>query len=142
VYLDADVLYSYLKPEDWLKPFAENILDKKDKFITSIVTVIEIEIVSLRELGSTFSLSVLSRLKTLKNLEILPLSIDVLEKSVELRKLYGLSIFDSIHAATCLLNNVEIISSDSIFDKVKGLERIDPRNFESFKQEKDQVYKF
>jgi predicted nucleic acid-binding protein len=142
VYLDADVLYSYLKPEDWLKPFAENILDKKEKFITSIVTVIEIEIVSLRELGSTFSLSVLSRLKTLKNLEILPLSIDVLEKSVELRKLYGLSIFDSIHAATCLLNNVEIISSDSIFDKVKGLERIDPRNFESFKQEKDQVYKF
>jgi len=87
-------------------------------------------------------LSVLSRLKTLKNLEILPLSIDVLEKSVELRKLYGLSIFDSIHAATCLLNNVEIISSDSIFDKFKGLERIDPRNFESFKQEKDQVYKF
>jgi predicted nucleic acid-binding protein len=129
MYLEADILYAYLKPTDWLKTYAEKILSKKEKFITSVATVIEIEIVSLRDFGSEFSLSVLPRLKSIKNLEILPLTVEIQEKAAEVRKTYGLSIFDSIHAAICLLKKVKLISSDVIFDKIKGLERIDPRNF-------------
>ncbi len=128
MYLEADVLYAYLKPADWLKAVAERILGKDDKFITSAATVIEIEIVSLRDFSSDFSLSVLSKLKSIKNLEMLPITTDNLDKAVEVRRSYGLSIFDSIHASVCLINGEKLVSTDPVFDKVTGLERIDPRN--------------
>ncbi|ADY02351.1 hypothetical protein VMUT_2154 [Vulcanisaeta moutnovskia 768-28] len=44
---------------------------------------------------------------------------------------YGLtSIFDAYNAATCLLYDKDrkMISTDSAYDKVIGLSRIDPRN--------------
>lgn len=128
MYLEADVLYSYLKPDDWLKADAERILNKKTKFTTSVVTAIEIEIVSQRDFDPEFSLSVLSRLKHLKNLEIIPLESAILEKSIQIRRKHNLTIFDSIHAANCLAKNLEMISTDPIFDKVLGLKRIDPRS--------------
>lgn len=128
MYLEADVLYSHLKPEDWLKPDAERVLLKGRKFITSIATVVEIEIISLRDFNQKFSLSVFPKLKGLKNLKILPLTLEAEEKAVEVRKKYELSIFDSIHAAICLIRKEKIVSTDPVFDKVDNLERIDPRN--------------
>lgn len=128
MYLEADVLYAHLKPEDWLKADAERILAKAENYTTSAATVVEIEIVSLRDFGADFSLSVLSRLKAVKNLEMLPLATVVQEKAVEVRKIHGLSIFDSIHAGVCLVNGYELVSTDPVFDKVQGLVRIDPRD--------------
>jgi len=128
MYLEADVLYAHLKPEDWLKVDAERVLAKRKRFVTSAGTVIEIEIVSLRDFGSNFSLSALGRLRRIRNLEILPLTTDILEKAVELRKAFTLGIFDSIHAAVCLSKRKKLVSTDPIFDRVKGLVRIDPRH--------------
>lgn len=131
MYLEADVLYACLKPADWLKADAERILGKDEKFITSAATVIEMEIVSLRDFGSDFSLSVLTKLKSIKNLEMLPITTDNLDKAVEIRKSYGLSIFDSIHASVCLISGEKLVSTDPVFDKIKDLIRIDPRDVNS-----------
>lgn len=128
MYLEADVLYSYLKPQDWLKADAERILSKETRFSTSLATVIEIEIISLRDFDANFSQAVLSRLKHLKNLKFLPIDLAILEKAVQIRRNHNLTIFDSIHAASCLIKNLELISTDPIFDKVAGLKRADPRN--------------
>jgi len=71
---------------------------------------------------------ILGRLRRIRNLEILPSTADVLEKAVELRKASTLGIFDSIHAAVCLSKREKLVSTDPIFDGVKGLVRIDPRH--------------
>ena len=127
MYVDADVLYAYLKPTDWLKEFTGKIL--KEKVITSSVTIMELEIVSKKDFDETFSNQVLERLKKIKNLEIANLDQKVLEKAVQLRKKHGLGIFDSIHVATALIRKRDIISSDLMFERVKELKRIDPREF-------------
>ena len=129
MYVEADLLYSLIKPEDWLKPLSERFFKKtKQKLCTSSITVTEIEIVARREVGIDFSDRILEAIKlSVKNIEILPLTEKVLTRAVNIRKAHGLNIFDSIHAATCLENKEVIVSTDHVFDVVKGLKRIDPR---------------
>lgn len=120
------MLYSYLKPTDWLKKYAEKIL-KKFKLITSIITITEIEIVAKREFGDEFANSVLKNLEKLKNLEIVPLDIEISKKAVEFRAKFGLNIFDALHAATAFKLKKDIVSTDRKYDLIDELKRIDPR---------------
>jgi len=127
MYVGVDVLYAYLKESDWLKESAEKILKKKVK--TSVITIVEVEIVAKRDFGDEFANSVFERLKELKSLEIVSLEPKILEKAVEFRINFGLNIFDSLHAASAFVLDEEIVSSDRVYDIVEGIERIDPREF-------------
>jgi len=66
-----------------------------------------------------------------KNLDIVSLDLDILERAFELQKQYGLGIFDSLHASACYLRdeNREIISTDKALDEVDGINRIDLRDY-------------
>ena len=129
MYVDADVLYAYLKPSDWLKSFAEKIIKKE--MITSSITVVELEIVAKRDFSEDFANQILDELKKLPNIKIVELNKKILEKSVELRKNHGLNIFDAVHAATALIYKKSIISSDLMFERIKELNRIDPREIKN-----------
>ena len=132
MYVEADLIYSLIKPEDWLKPVSEKLFKKlsKEKLFTSVITVTEIEIVSRREIGIEFSDKVLELIESrIKNIEFIPLTKEILKRAVEVRKKHGLNIFDSLHSATCLVHKEEILSTDKVFDFVKDLKRIDPRDF-------------
>ena len=126
MYVESDILYAYLKPRDWLKEYAERII-KRFKLITSVITIIEIEVVAKRDFGDDFANSVLRNLETLNNLEFVPLKLDAIKKAIDYRKKFGLNIFDSLHAASAFILHKDIVSSDRIFDLIKEIERIDPR---------------
>lgn len=112
-----DVLYAHLKPTDWLKEPSNAIISKIESGVldgyTSIIAVTELKIVSKRDFDVSFSNSIYANIKEIKNIELKVLTEDVVSKAVDIREKYDLNIFDSIHAATALLND-------------KSLKRIDP----------------
>ncbi len=129
MYLDADVIYAYIKPTDWLKKHAEKILQLKN-LQTSIITITELEIVAKRDFQDDFYNKILDKITEIKNLKIINLNIEILKKAAELRKKYNFNIFDSIHAATAIISEEEIIiSSDSAFGDLTEIKKEDPRKF-------------
>lgn len=62
------------------------------------------------------------------NLGEATLKVETLIKAAELRSGYGLTCFDSIHAATAILHDGVIISSDRAYDNVPGLRRLSPQH--------------
>ena len=79
MYVEADMLYSYLKPSDWLKEYALKVVDKY-KLSTSVITIVEIELVSKRDFGNDFANSVGENIEKLKNLRIIPLEMKTIKK--------------------------------------------------------------
>ena len=62
-------------------------------------------------------------------IEVLSVRCDLIAKAAEIREKYGLSYYDSHHAAAALSYDKEIVSTDRQYDKVEGLRRIDPSKF-------------
>lgn len=127
MYVEADVLYSYIKSSDWLKKESERVIQIYKSLKTSVITITEIELVSKREFGEEFSNSVLNRLINIKKLQFIPLNLGILKKAIEYRKNFGLNIFDSIHAASTFKIKEVIISTDNKYDLIGEIKRIDPR---------------
>lgn len=126
MYVEADVLYSYLKPSDWLKQHAKIILNEH-KLITSVITITEIELVAKRDFNNDFANRVLEELEKIKNLKFIPLGIEIAKKAIEYRKKFNLNIFDALHAATAYQHDKKIISTDKMYNLIDELKRIDPR---------------
>ena len=69
-------------------------------------------------------------LTSIPNLKWVPTTVDVDLLAIALMDQYGVtSIFDAYNAATCLLydRDRKIVSTDSVYDRIAGLTRIDPR---------------
>ena len=100
MYLDTDVILSQIKEKDWLKDIVKRKLESIDEeFVTSAITIVECQIVLIRELGRDEAVKIPERVEEL-GVEILPLSKEVLEISSDLLERYPkLNIFDSIHLA-------------------------------------------
>ncbi len=126
MYLDTDIILGLIKDEDWLKQYVAPARFKLAK--TSTITIIEARLVLGREYSRKEAIDALGKIKKLK-IKIMPLDITVIEKSQELLAAYPtLGIFDSIHAATAMNLNEQIISTDTIFTRIDGLRKIDPRD--------------
>ncbi|MEM1582727.1 MAG: PIN domain-containing protein [Candidatus Bathyarchaeia archaeon] len=134
--IETDVLYAYIKKEDWLKPTAKKIILKIIKgdlgtVYASRESLHEIYYVSRAEGISTDELIArFAALTAIKNLVFLETTYEIDLLSLALMKQYNISsIFDAYYAAT-VLNQVPdhtIISTDTIFDNIPGIKRIDPR---------------
>jgi len=70
----------------------------------------------------------LTAFKNLPNLGEAPLTVNVILKASQLREEYGLSYFDSLHAATAILTDKEMISQDRAYGKIKGIRAITPQD--------------
>ena len=57
---------------------------------------------------------------------VFPLTCEQIARAAELRREHGLTLYDSHHAASAILYDSRIISTDSAYDSIPGLERIDP----------------
>ena len=127
MYLDTDIILSQIKERDWLKEIVSRKLSRIDEELkTSAITIVECQIVLLREEGRDKSVKVMEKIKPL-GLKILPLTEDVLMKSTELLTKYPkLNIFDSIHLAHAILEGEKILSTDRLFDEVEEVVRVDP----------------
>ena len=125
MYVDADILYALLKPSDRYLEFAKKIVDSTDNLYTSVVSFIEVEFVVKRELNDFLAENVLEALlQKIPRLKIVPFNRDILQKSLELQQEFGVSVFDSIHAATALVKDKRIASTDHAYDRIPRLKRI------------------
>lgn len=68
----------------------------------------------------------LSQLLSLYKLSVFPLTCQQIAKAANLRKKYNLTFYDSHHAASAILYDSKIISTDNTYDSVIGLKRINP----------------
>lgn len=125
MYVDTDILYALLKPNDCHLEFAKKILSANENPYTSVITFVELEIVVKREISDFLSQNILdATIGKAPALKIVELNQKILKKSLELRKKFGLGIYDSIHAATAITKDKKIASADHVFDRIKELKRI------------------
>jgi predicted nucleic acid-binding protein len=134
--VETDLLYAYIKRENWLKPTADSIMSRIMKGEFGIVyasreTLHEIYYVSKEEDVSADELIARgAALTAIENLTFLQTTFEIDLLALALIRQYGFaSIFDAYYAATAL-NQVEdhtIISTDKVFDCIPGIKRIDPR---------------
>ena len=73
----------------------------------------------------------ITALTMLRGIEWIPTTIETDLTALTLMSEYGLtSIFDAYYAATTLLYDPDriIVSTDSVYDRIPGLSRVDPRD--------------
>lgn len=134
--IETDMLYAYVKKEDWLKETSIKLISRivKGEFgqvYVSRESLYEIYYVSKQE-GASLD-EIIYRMATitaLPNLIFLETTFEIDLLALVLTRNYRFtSIFDAYYASTAL-NQVEdhtIISTDTIFDCLPGLIRLDPR---------------
>ncbi|MBE8538546.1 PIN domain-containing protein [Geoglobus acetivorans] len=125
--MDTDVILSQIKEKDWLKDIVKRKLEAIDEgFVTSAITIVECQIVLIRESGRSEAIKVHEKIEEL-GVRILPLSEEILGISSDLLERYPkLNIFDSIHLAHAIHEGEKILSTDRLFDEVEGIVRVDP----------------
>lgn len=134
--IESDVLYAYIKRDDWLKKDAVRLVSKIERGGLGIVyasreVLHELYYVSIEE-GVTVDefLTRAAALTAIKNLQYLDTTYEIDLLALALMKQYGLtSIFDAYYAATAAnqITDHTIISTDSVFDRIPAIRRIDPR---------------
>lgn len=134
--IETDVLFSHIKDKDWLKEDAETILAKVAKggygeVHASREAIHELYYLLSRS-GETAA-DVLSKVGALTRIANLSWTSTATEDdllALSLLTTYRLtSVFDSYHAAACLLRDPEhtMVSTDETYDRIPRLRRIDPR---------------
>ena len=133
--IETDILYAFVKKSDWLKPVADKLLlmvkeGKLGEVSASREALHELYYVSKEEgIEINEMLTRFAALTSIDNLVFLPTTTEVDLLSIVLMQQYMLSsIFDAYHAATALnqVSDHTIISTDTVFDRVPGLKRINP----------------
>ncbi len=134
MYLDTDIILALIKDEDWLKKYVN--IKKISSPKTSALNVIEARLVLLREYSRKEAINALKKINGHK-IKIVEINENIINKSQELIEKYSeLNMFDAVHVASVLINNEELLSTDSIFDKIKEVNKIDPRNMSIKDQQK------
>jgi predicted nucleic acid-binding protein len=134
--IETDILFSHIKAEDGLKEDAETILRHVAAGRFGEVQVSREAIHELYYLLARTGhapadiLSKVGALTRIANLSWASTTTDHDLLALSLVTTYGLSsIFDSYHAATCLLEDPEhkMVSTDDAYDRIPRITRIDPR---------------
>ncbi|MBS7611105.1 PIN domain-containing protein [Candidatus Bathyarchaeota archaeon] len=134
--IETDILYAYIKKEDWLKPTANKVMLKIARgelgaVYASRESLHEIYYVSREEGVSTDELITrFAALTAIENLIFLETTYEIDLLALALIRQYGInSIFDAYYAATALnqIPDHTIISTDTVFNIIPGIKRIDPR---------------
>src|SRR3989344_3513882 len=104
MYLDTDIILALIKDKDWLRNYID--LNKIKNAKTSVLTLIEAELVLIREFGrkETFRINKVKELK----IKVFDLDKKTFDLSNTLLRKYNITIFDSFHAAFCLINKEKI----------------------------------
>lgn len=127
--LDSDIFIAVIKEEDRLKHVSLKILKAVEKrklrgAYASVASVQEIIFWLLNRGLKDKVLLTVSRLFELRNLEWVPLTKEIFLTASALMGEYKLGAFDAYIAATALSRDRVILSSDHVYDKIKGIKRI------------------
>ena len=126
------MLLAVIKKDDRLKPAAEKIMEKIDsgelKGVYASTAAIQ-EIIFWfynRQLFNELTKAV-NILTHLRNVEWIPLTPEICLTASLLIDEYNTSPFDAYHAATAISKDKTILSTEHIYDKIKGIKRMDPQ---------------
>jgi len=137
--LESDIFIAYMKKEDWLKERAMAVIKAVEN---GRLSPVEASTEIFHELYYVFSdyapLHVImadeAKIATIKNLKYIDPSYTTYLTALNIMDTYEVtSIFDAIYAATALSVKVPdhtIISTDKIYDAIKGIKRLDPRQLD------------
>ncbi len=135
--IESDVLYAFVKSDDWLKPTSERLVRRiakgeLGKVQSSREVLHELYYVSMEE-GTSLDeyIQRVAALTAIPNLTFLATTHEIDLLALVLMRQYKLpSIFDAYYAATCLnmVDDHTIISTDETYDRIPGIRRIDPRS--------------
>lgn len=134
ILIESDLLLAVIKKDDRLKPAAERILEKvvagelKGVYASSGVMQEIIFWFYNRQLYRELSVAV-NVLSHLHNVEWVPVTPEICLTASLLINEYQTSPFDAYHAATAIPRDKTILSTEHVYDKIKGITRIDPREF-------------
>jgi predicted nucleic acid-binding protein len=131
--IDSDMILAYIKEDDRHSESAEKIFGKiiageLEVYISSSMFV-EIAFVLKRNNQLGLLSDVYKLIYKMPNISIIPISENIIETAHK-HMMKDIGILDSIQAATALRYDKKIISTDHIFDKIKGLKRIKPEDIE------------
>lgn len=130
VYIDSNVIIYATLNKDKIGDKAREIISKIKngyyKAYTSVLTIDELLWNAKKEIGREKSADIAKDFLSLINLECLDANKEIILSSIEIYKNEKLDPRDAIHLASMRVKNIKtIISSDSDFDKIKGIKRID-----------------
>ena len=134
--IESDILIAYIKKQDWLKSTAERIIGDVESGVFGIVQIPSEVFHELYYVMSEFTaLDIIhtnfSKIRSLKNVEFLEANPETYILAVTLMQTYGIkSFFDAIYAAHTLSPECPdntILSTDKVYDRIKGIRRVDPR---------------
>ena len=131
--IDSDMILAYIKKDDRHQESAEKLFGKiiagdLEVYISSSMFV-EIAFVLKRNDQLDLLADVYKLIYKMPNISIIPISENIIETAHK-HMMKDIGILDSIQAATALRYDKKIISTDHIFDKIKGLRRIKPEEIE------------
>jgi predicted nucleic acid-binding protein len=134
ILIESDLLLAVIKKEDRLKLTAEKILEKIDsgelKGVYASTAVIQEVIFWFynRQLFSELATAV-NVLSHLRNVEWIAVTPEICLTASLLINEYKTSPFDAYHVATAIPRDKTILSTEHIYDKIKGMTRIEPNEF-------------
>ena len=133
--LDLDMLIAFTNKADKHHKIADTLfflikIGKIRNVYLPVSVAIEYELVhKSRGISEEQIAYELFMFKKFPNLRHYPLNLDILILASKIRRTYNISYFDSIHAATAIKIDKQIISTDDTFDKIENLKRLDPYQY-------------
>ncbi|MEA2089712.1 MAG: PIN domain-containing protein [Thermoproteota archaeon] len=120
-----------MKKSDWLKPVAEKILNQiKSGELTniyaSIATIQEIVFWFFNRDMLEELITVTNALTHLRNVRWIDVTPDICLTAVMLINEYHINPFDAYHAATAISQDKTILSTEHLYDRIKGITRVEP----------------
>lgn len=134
VLIESDLLLASVKREDRLKQVAQRILREAD---SGKLRGIYASVAALQEIVFWFYnrdlldelVGVVNPLLHLKNVEWVELTPRICLTASVLMREYAISPFDAYHTATALSRDKVILSTEHVYDRIKGMTRVDPVEF-------------
>ncbi len=130
--IELDMLIAFVNKADKLHSIAVRIFEaiisgRLGNVAVPTSAYMEYELVlKSRGYSEDTILSDIDAFRKIRNLGEVPLTSEVLIKASELRKKYGITYFDSLHAASALLHDKKIISKDRAYREIRELKTLDP----------------
>lgn len=134
ILIESDLLLAAIKKEDRLKFAAAKILEKIDSgelkgiYVSTAAIQETIFWFYNRQLFDELTKAI-NFLTHIRHIEWVPLTREICTTASLLIGEYGIAPFDAYHLATAISMDKTILSTEHVYDKIKGITRIEPAEF-------------
>ena len=129
--IETDFLISLVRENDKHHVRTLRILEKfRGRIKLSPYTLTELDLLiwsnTFRVKDKTLFFKLLEETINYYNIETLKPKFSHVAKAYKLRERYGLSFFDSLHAAVANIENIPLMSYDKIYGKIEEIKYVNP----------------